>query len=302
MRTRLLPLTALAVLLVAGMTGGPASAVQREGFTVSQAEPVEKEYPAMGAGAPADEAPLLIFRPSNCAAAARVDCDTMPMEIIPPAGLQDDRDIFFTIVELHWDNSAGNDLNLVLYDNGQTSGTQEQVGASESTRMPEVARIPNADLGEYHIVVKNGSGANTGYTIKARVTTDPFENPNESLTPDPPKAEEPEPEEAEEEFTPPEDKSAEPDPGSSGPGPEPTLPPVEGGPVADDDFDFGFSDLDDRITVNLDDLPTNTAAPVTPKAEKVSPAVLLASLIGAPALIVGSGVAFAWKRRRELLL
>ena len=300
MRTRLLAFAALAVLLVGGVTGGPASAVQREGFTVSREEPVEKEYPAMGPGAPTGEA--LINRPSNCASPARADCDAIPVEIIVPDGLQDDRDIFFTIFELHWDDSAGNNLDLIVFDNGQSTGTQEEVGSSESTRNPEVARVPNADLGEYHIVVENAGGANTGYTIKARVTTDPFENPNESLAPDPPKSDEPEPEETEPEFTPPEDNSAEPTPPSSGSGPEPTLPPVEGGPVADDDFDFGFSDLDDRITVNLDDIQDTGAAPAAPKAEKVSPAVLLASLIGAPALIVGSGAAFAWKRRRELLV
>lgn len=301
MRTRLLAFAALAMFMVGAVGGGAVSAREREGFTVSKDNPVEKEYPAMGAGVPTGEA--LINRPSACASPARSDCDTIPIEIIEPPGLNDDRDIFFTIIELHWDDSAGNNLDLYVYDNGQSTGTQEEVGVSKSSKNPEVARVPNADLGEYNIVVENSSGANTGYTIKARVTTDPFTNPNESLAPDPPKRDEPEPEQSEPAFTPPQDTSGQESPSSSSSGaPPPTLPPVEGGLSGDDDFDFGFSDLDDRITVNVDEMDQQNAAPAPRPTEKVSPAVLLASLIGAPALLVGSGVAFAWKRRRDLLL
>ena len=309
MRTRLLAFTVLAVLLIGVVTGGSASAVKREGFRVTPSEPAEAEYPGMGPGCPgcstrASGGTGLQTTPSSgtgCGG-SYVWCDAIPVEIVPPQGLEDDRDIFFVLLELHWDDSQGNDLDLRFYDNAQETGSFQQLGASESTKNPETIRVANADLGEYNVVVINFNGANTGYTVKARITTDPFENPNESVAPDPPKSDDPEPEESEPEFTPPEDKSDDPTPESSSSGPEPTLPPVEGGPVGDDDFDFGFSDLDDRITVNLDDMPNQTAAPVARKADKVSPAVLLASLIGAPALIVGSGVAFAWKRRRELLL
>lgn len=281
-------------MVVAG--AGLASARPQEGFTVSKNNPVEKDYPAMGAGAPTNEA--LTNRPIDCNTAARVYCDQIPVEIIPPEGLNDDRDIFFTIIELSWEGSS-NDLDLAFWDNGQSTGSNEKLGSSESTKNPEVVRVANADLGEYHIVVTNVSGANTGYKIKARITTDPFSNPNESLAPEPPKPAEDKEDPKEQEFTPPEDKSDAPPP----PPADPTLEPVQsGGP--DSDFDFGFSDLDDRITINADELGGGLAAgaPAPTKKDPVSPAVLVASLLGAPALLIGSGAAFAWRRRQTLPL
>jgi hypothetical protein len=296
MKTRIFLLGTL-VLLVGALVGGGVLARPQEGFKVSKDNPVEKDYPGMGAGAPTNEA--LTNRPNPDCNRPVTYCDDIPVEIVPPPGLEDDRDIFFTIVELSWDGSAGNDLDLAFWDNGQSTGSVQKLGSSESAKNPEVVRIANANLGEYHVVVTNVSGANTGYKIKARISTDPFKNPNESLAPEPPKPSDPEPEEKEEpEFVQPEDNS-----GVSTPPPpaDPTLDPLAGGPVGDDDFDFGFSDLDDRITINADDLGPQAGAPMAPtNSEPVSPGVLLASLIGAPALLVGSGAAFAWKRKQAL--
>lgn len=308
MRNRVVLLGVLAFLLIGMVAGGNVSARQQEGFTVTPSEPAEEEYPAMGPGCPgcstrAAGAGLAATPAAGQCGGSYVWCDAVPVEIVPPTGLDDDRDIFFTLIELHWDDSQGNDLDLRFFDNAQETGSYQQLGSSESTKNPETIRVANADLGEYNVVVINYTGANTGYTVKARITTDPFENPNESLSPEPPSRDEPEPEPSESEFTPPEDTSGQAPPSSPSEAPPATLPPVEGGVSGDDDFDFGFSDLDDRITVNVDELQGDrNAAPAPRRTEKVSPAVLLASLIGAPALLVGSGVAFAWKRRRDLLL
>ena len=296
MKKRILYLGTLAVLITGLVLGGVVSARPQEGFKLSKDAPVEKSYPAMGPGAPSGEA--LTNRPVDCNTAARVYCDDIPIEIIPPPGLEDDRDIFFTIIELSWDGSANNDLDLAFWDNGQSTGSAEKLGSSESAKNPEIVRVANARLGEYHIVVTNTSGANPGYKIKARISTDPFSNPNESLAPEPPKQkEEAEEKEPEPEFIAPEDNSGAPTVTPD----EPTLDSVPNG-GGDSDFDFGFSDLNDRITVNADDLGGGLAggAPTNTKKEPVSPAVLLASLIGAPALIAGSGAAFVWKRRQTL--
>ena len=303
MRTRFLLFSALTLLLMGTAVGGVVSAVPREGLRVTPSEPVEKDFGAMGPGAPSGEA--LSNRPIDCDDAQTVYCDNIPIEIVPPTGLQDDRDIFFTIVELHWDGGSGNDLDLSFWDNGQSSGSQEQLGASASTKNPEVVRVANADLEQYNIVVVNSSGANTGYKIKARISTDPFQNPNESLAPDPPKNEpEPEAEEEEEaeddEVVTPEDFSGGGD-GTSAAAEDPTLAPV-GGSGGDSDFGFGFSDLDSRITVAQDDFAAGSGEAARVKPDTVSPGLLLASLVGAPALVVGSGAAFAWKRRRDLLI
>ena len=304
MRTRFLLFSALAFVLMAA-TGGLASARPQEGMRVTPNEPAEKDYPAMGAGCPACSTRAgggtgltSTPAPGQCGG-NYVWCDAIPLEIVPPTGLSDDRDIFFTIVELHWDGGAGNDMDLQFYDNGQSTGSFEQLGSSESTKNPETVRVANADLEQYNIVVVNYQGANTGYKVKVRISTDPFTSPTEAVAPDPPKQEEPAAEEEPEDFTPPEDLSgADPGPGSA---PDPTLPPaVDAG--GDSDFGFGFSDLDSRITVEQDDFAAGTGTTAPTPTETVSPAVLLASLVGAPALVVGSGAAFAWKRRRDLLI
>lgn len=295
MRTRLL-LTSVLALVVMAAAGGVVSARPQEGIRVTPDEPVEADYDAMGPGAPRGEA--LINRPIDCDDPYATYCDDIPLEIVPPTNLQDDRDIFFTIVELHWDSSANNNLDLAFWDNGQSSGTSEQLGESKSSRNPEVVRVANADLGEYHIVVANAGGANTGYKLKVRISTDPFTSPTEAVAPDPPKPEEPPAEE--EPVAPPEDLSGV----DSGPPPvasDPSLPPaVDTG--GDSDFGFGFSDLDSQLTVEQDDFAAGSGTPTPLKKPSVNPGVLLASLVGAPALVVGSGAAFAWKRRRDLLI
>lgn len=305
-RTRLTILGALLVLLIGTVAGGAVSARPQEGIKVTPEEKAEKDYGAMGPGCPAcsDRTGAANTLPTSSQCGGNyVWCDAIPVEIVPPTGLADDRDNFFTIFELHWDGSNGNDLDLKFYDNAQSTGSNEQLGASQSTKNPEIIRAANTDLTEYFLVVINYSGANTGYKIKARISTDPFTSPNEALAPEPPKQAEPpaekeeKKEEAEEEFATPEDFSG----GSGSPiGPDPTLDSVGG--AGDSDFGFGFSDLDSRITVEQDDFAAGgPAAPSTP-AENVSAAVLLASLVGAPALIAGSGAAFVWKRRRDLLI
>lgn len=298
MRNRFILFGALVLVLLAA--AGPVASRPQEGMRVTPSEPAEGDYPAMGPGCPAcsGRTGATEFTPASCAGQNTI-CDNIPLEVVPPTNLQDDRDIFFTIIELHWDGSAGNDLDLKFYDNGQSTGSPEQLGSSESTKNPEVVRIANADLEQYQIIVYNYGGANTGYKLKARISTDPFTSPTEAVAPDPPKPEEPAPEESDD-FTPPEDLSGA-DPGPASTPADPTLPPVVGDD-GDSDFGFGFSDLDSRITVEQDDFAAGSGTP-TPVAKKaVSPAVLLASLIGAPALVVGSGAAFAWKRRRDLLI
>lgn len=297
MKLRFLALGALALLVLGAATGGAASARPQEPMRVTPDEPAEADFGAMGPGAPSGEA--LSNRPIDCDGPEAVYCDLIPIEIVPPTGMQDDRDIFFTIVELHWDAASGNNLDLSFWDNGQSTGTQEKLGSAESTRNPEVVRIANADLEQYNMVVVNSGGANTGYKIKARISMDPFTSPTEAVAPDPPKQDEPEAEEPEEEITTPEDLSGGDD--TPAPATDPTLPPVSG-VGGDSDFGFGFSDLDERITVHEDDFAAGAADPEPTVTDSVSPAVLLASLVGAPALVVGSGAAFAWKRRRDLLI
>lgn len=301
-RNRLALFGAMVVLLIGSVGGGTVSARPQEGIRVAKDEPAEKDYGAMGPGCPAcsDRTSALATLPTSAQCGGNyVWCDAIPVEIVPPPAGADDRDIFFTIFELHWDDSNGNDLDLKFYDNGQSTGTHEQLGASQSTKNPEVIRAANADLGEYFLVVINYSGANTGYKIKARISMDPFTSPSEALAPDPPKPDEPEAEEPED-VTPPEDLSGV-DSGPGAPPPDPTLPPaVDTG--GDSDFGFGFSDLDSQLTVEQDDFAAGAGTPTRVAKETVNPAILLASLVGAPALVVGSGVAFAYKRRRELLV
>lgn len=295
---------AMVVLLIGTLGGGVVSARPQEGIRVAPEEPAEATYGAMGPGCPgcSGRTGALNTLPSSAQCGGNyVHCDAIPVEIVPPSNLSDDRDIFFTIFELHWDDSAGNDLDLQFYDNAQSTGTHEQLGASESTRNPEVIRAANADLSEYHLVVVNYSGANTGYTIKARISMDPFVSPTEAVAPEPPKQDDSSGEE-EPEFQAPEDLSGEPPSSTPSAPSDPSLPPVEGGVTGDDDFNFGFSDLDDRITVDQEDFAAGGGAAPPPKAASVNPAVLLASLVGAPAVVVGSGAAFAWKRRRENLI
>lgn len=308
MKIRVLLSTVLAFLFLDSLGGGAVSARPQEGIRVTQSQPAEAEYGAMGPGCPACSgrtgAAATLPTAGQCGG-SYVWCDAIPVEIVPPAGGSDDRDIFFTIFELHWDGSGGNDLDFKFYDNAQSTGSHELLGSSESTKNPEVIRAANASLEKYHLVVINYSGANTGYKIKARITTDPFQSPSEALAPDPPKRQDPAPDNqdssAEESIATPPDFSG----GGGGDtpldAPGATLDPVSG-IGGDSDFGFGFSDLDDRITVQPDDFAAGGPATALTPTEPVSAAVLLASLVGAPALLVGSGAAFAWKRRRDLLI
>src|SRR5688500_10721343 len=112
MRSRFVLLSALVVVLLGTAAAGVVSARPQEGFTVTPDAAVEKEYPAMGPGCPgcSSRTGALNTLPSSAQCGGNfVWCDAIPVEIVPPTGLADDRDIFFTIFELHWDSSAEND-------------------------------------------------------------------------------------------------------------------------------------------------------------------------------------------------
>src|SRR5688500_16166821 len=102
MRVRFLLLGAVLAAVMSTLAPN-ASARPQEGLRITPEQPAEADYGAMGPPCPACSQRAtsgergVDMTPTQCAGQF-LHCDTIPIEIVPPTGLTDDRDIFFTIV------------------------------------------------------------------------------------------------------------------------------------------------------------------------------------------------------------
>lgn len=166
------------VVLVLGGVGiwpgaGPAGAVEQEPIKLTAPSSVTREYDALVGtvpvtinGVPGDA------RPNSCSQYAY--CDSIPLQLSVPESLKNsDTEDYFLRIKVEWDNSSGNNLDAYMYDAPYEPGTAP-IASSATANMPEAINLYRPDKPEYILTVMNRNGANSGYTVTAALTVEPF--------------------------------------------------------------------------------------------------------------------------------
>jgi hypothetical protein len=318
---------ALAVTASPGPAGPAIALPQAQGLRVQENQAVEQEYPPIPGQNPIPDVPppaRNLTTPDDCRTVPW--CDVIPLEVLVPPTLQA-ADEFFVNVELSWETqripqgpevpgngpvtneTPVNDLDLYIWE--EPAG-EEDVAASTTDVIPEVARLFRPTKGKYQIVVVNYVGPNTGYKLKVSYKPEIIEPPFELLEPvfEPPAR----PVTELVPSQPPLDLSSGPEPGgadlSALPSPPvsapvaavpepPVVPSLEPVPVEPDpDFaNFTDSEFEDALAAPPgSDVLRERRARVVGPAEPASPASLVFWLALVPvALVAGGGV---WLARR----
>lgn len=189
----------LTALLAAGaaVIARDALAIQEEAVALPAERTVEREFGPIPANDPVFvTADHTIVDPPTCAALP--SCALVPLDIeVPVTSEGDDFSISLTI---EWDSETvtdnnvqplqSNDLDVFLYDDGQTAEAEggegyTEVGSSASADNPEVISVYEPLLGRYNLVVINFVGGNTGWKLTARSIVGEFVTPLELLAPAP---------------------------------------------------------------------------------------------------------------------
>jgi hypothetical protein len=286
--------TAVTTLLVVGALlvsfAGPAVATPREGFEVKPNTSVDKkEYPALVGVNPQTQVDL--STPSDCNTVTY--CDTIPFTVEPPPDLKEDDNFYVTVTVAWEDPNKADDVDILVYDNGQLQGgAVTRMGKSSTSNNPEKVDLQQPTLGEYQLVVQNTSGVNNGYTVSAKMFMGKFESPVEQLAPP-----------ARETTTTTATTVA---PPHEDLGPPTTLTHTTLAPIAvahDDSLDFTASDFQSQITdpATEEFLAQASALRKPPVAKAPSTIALIIWFVIAPIILCGGAVAFLYRRRRGIL-
>ncbi|HEV7887767.1 MAG TPA: hypothetical protein VGO92_09420 [Acidimicrobiales bacterium] len=302
MRRAAFGLLGLSALVGLGMAGGvgPARALSQPSETVSRHKALVKDYPALTGQFPSQP------NPTQCLAANF--CDVIPLDVQVPTDIAPGDDFVLKVI-VSWEDVT-DDLDMYLFDDGQTQQEKDQNGGgdpasgtpSAGPSYTQKASATNGEgqmdltlaeprLGKYNLVVNHYLGNNTGYHVDARIIVAGFKRPFESLEPPPPSV-------TEDNTAPPVDTSGQPVSG------DPTAPAgVFGAPARlDDVHPLVDSDLDNLFkakgavsATNVSGvLPTATAKPPVPP----SGIALLFWLAVVPGSLLG-GLAFWLVKRRR---
>jgi hypothetical protein len=180
----------IATLALAPLAWGSA----RDRITVKQGPAVVRDYPGL---VPNDPALAETIEPATCNTLP--GCDTIPLTIVPPTGLQGNEDFFVEIV-LSWDTTANANLQLYVWDDPPTTDPpteQRIIAQSAGETAPERVLMYRPGDGTYFIVVSNPAGtapgnvpnpggANLGYTLRLQMTFRSYDSPFELLETAPP--------------------------------------------------------------------------------------------------------------------
>lgn len=267
----------------------PSHAMLREAVAIKEGTAVTKTFPALLGSVPQSERQV---RPNPADCAKYTWCDTVPLDVTPPAGLKDSDD-FFVEVKIAWDNPSGqDDIDTFTYDDQQIKGgsgyTLKASGASSDN--PETNRLFRPTLGRYNLVVLNFVGPNTGYKVTGKLIKAAYQAPFEVLAP-----EKKSPATTTTTTTRPVESTA---PPATAPGetPSPTLAPAA--PNTDSDFDFGNSDFDQQLAAPpVPDGSIDQAQPAS-SVKKVGGGVVALWFVVSPLILLG-GTAFFFLRRRN---
>ncbi len=277
------------VAVVVPVLAPGAGATAREGFEVTPSAGVDKqEYPALVGVNPQTQ--VNINNPSDCR--TQTYCDTIPFIVKAPENLGEDDNFYVTITVAWEDPNKSNDVDVIVFDNGQLQGgATTRMGKSTTSNNPERVDLQQPTLEEYNLVVQNSSGVNSGYVVSAKMFMGKFESPVEQLAP---------PSQSgssttsttfakpEESLEPPTTMSAT------------TLAPIA--VTHDDSLDFSASDFQTSVSqIPTDDFENAAALRRPPVERPPSTIALIIWFVIAPILVCGSAVAIVYRRRRGLL-
>ena len=176
---------------------GDVGALEQESVTLPPESVVERDYPPIPAQDPAFvTVDHTVIDPPTCA--AMPSCHLVPIDVQAPDVAEGDD--FSMSLTISWaseqvsDNNVqplqSNDLDVFLYDDGQTAEAEgssgyTEIGSSASGDNPERVQVYEPLLGRYNLVVINFVGGNTGWTLTAESILGRFVTPFEVLAPAP---------------------------------------------------------------------------------------------------------------------
>lgn len=159
---------ALAAVAIAGAALGlaatPAAATRQPEVVVKEGPPFTKTYPAIVGQGGAQEQ-INWPTPAECSAPpGSAYCDVIPVTVQLPKDYDSDSDEYITRVSVAWDDSAGDNLDIFIYDMHQV-----QTGRSADANNPDAtAKNPESSASadpKFQLVVLNVSGVNNGYKV-----------------------------------------------------------------------------------------------------------------------------------------
>lgn len=313
----------LAFLLLQVAAASPASAMEREGITVTIDHPVDVDEPALIGDNPANttvgevDTPVATanasLTPGDCLG-IQTYCDTVPLHIVAPPGLSV-FDSWFAYVTVSWnrDQPGGcpadpllgatpcNDVDIFTFDDGQINRAGGRTGFTDtgdsaSGDEPEVAKMFQPGLGDYNLVVNNFAGVNQGYHVNVHLELFKGVRPFELLGPT---------------LTVSGDSGTPGSPSAPGSFPSgapgggaidfgPNGPALDPAPIAPDAAfnDFPIAESDFRAPPKGPGLLAEliNSKPKTPKA--VSGLLLIVTMLLIPLLVTASIIGWAYRRRQ----
>ena len=187
---------AVVVTALAAVTGLVTvyNGLEQEGFTLPARETIVKEYPVIPAQEPVTVTVGGVVGPDECELLP--SCALVTFEVERP--MLSEGDDFYMVLTISFeaetisDNNIQplktNDLDVYLFDDGQTAEAEgssgyTEIGSSASGDNPEIIRVYEPLLGTYNLVVQNFEGANTGWVLTAESIVGEFTSPFEALAP-----------------------------------------------------------------------------------------------------------------------
>ncbi|MDQ1443958.1 MAG: hypothetical protein QOI20_422, partial [Acidimicrobiaceae bacterium] len=169
----------------------PAPAMQQASEQVALEKALDKTYPPIPGQWPSSA------DPTTCSVADF--CDTIPIFVHEPTGIPAGDDFYLEVIISWPGGAAADDMDAVLYDNGQTEDEIDKAGTRDPTAPPKASRytdkksasdgepliikLPEPRLGQYNLVVVHGLGVSQGYRVQAHLVIQKFVPPFESLEP-----------------------------------------------------------------------------------------------------------------------
>lgn len=161
---KLLYLGVLAILLLAATWPGQATALEKEGMSVSRTKPVaERDYTVIP-----NSAGGLFMDPEPCR--TNTSCDTIPIEL-DASGWPGQREVFLQLAfTLSWESEEAEgttvpDLDMYIYND---KNPPEEVGNGASSGQPEKAgaEVKTRDTRTFYAVIVNFAGGPSAYHLK----------------------------------------------------------------------------------------------------------------------------------------
>jgi hypothetical protein len=184
-------LLVVTMTVLSALSAPPAPAVGRQTEVITRLKGLDKTYPGFTGQFPSSPDPDICSQPTSNF------CDTIPLDIQEPTDIPPGDDFYLEII-VSWPGGVDvDDLDIVLYDNGQTQKEIDDQGTREPTDPPRTSPYTNkgqANEGHplrivlaeprlrfYNLVVVHFGGFSESYRVRATMIVGKFEAPFESL-------------------------------------------------------------------------------------------------------------------------